>query len=98
MAWLRRRLIVWFLHVLKSITQGQGWAQVDVGYDSAIDDESCRVTCIRERDGHKFDHRFYDFRNAAVVIDDLSRNRIKVKAATRPLRHRRQQQGGEEEE
>jgi len=83
MAWLRRKMILWFLRVLKQITQGQGFVQIDVGYDSAIDDESCRVTCYRERDGQKFDHRFYDFCNAAVVIDDLSRNRIKAKAAPR---------------
>jgi len=97
MVWLRRKMILWFLRVLKQVTQGQGFVLIDVGYDSAIDVESCRVTCYRERDGEKFDHRFYDLRNAAVVIDDLSRNRIKAKAATRPLRHRRQQQGGEEE-
>ena len=90
MAWLRRRAIVWFLHILKSITQGQGWVQIDVGYDSALGEETCRVTCTRERDGHKFDHRFYDFHNAAVVIDDLSRNRIRP----RPVR----EQGGAEEE
>jgi len=52
---------------------------VDVGYDSALGEETCRVTMTRERDGHKFDHRFYDLHNAAVVIDDLARNCIRIR-------------------
>lgn len=52
--WLGKLCVLWVARMLKRATGGQGFAHLEVSYDSAIDSETYRVWVSHERDGDIF--------------------------------------------